>query len=283
MESMVSSERGDGGDWCRHCGAGARMTEEHLPPRSTGNKGAIRGWTDADVDPVDASVVQEAIRTWPDGHTVPTLCDPCNAKPSSWKYVLEYGRWRDFFVEAMRIHVTETGSDPFRAGRNHDVELPYDFNPRRFAGQIAGMFLAAQRYPVLREGNPGLVEAVGGGLSRDEGPPGGVDVAPVDLRLGLGNADFVFSQNTAILGTTTAAGPRPSGLLVPVPTTVTTSYQVGLFAPFVFTLVESGPTPPWPSISITGWLQLGHHDRLSKQHRKIRVPVGLPPASAIGG
>lgn len=75
-------------DWCRHCGQHEQMTEEHLPPKSAGNN-----------SPIDLYNEQEGalivLRSFQEGHTIPSLCEEHNNKASQRGLPQAYALWHN--------------------------------------------------------------------------------------------------------------------------------------------------------------------------------------------
>lgn len=188
----------------------------------------------------------------------------------------EYGRWHDAFVSEAQALVTGSGgwADPFDFGQTWTFDLPYDFNPRRFVGQCIGMFLATQRSERLWVNHPILRKAIGAELPNDpSNPPGPVDLNEVRLFVSLANQDIVYSRDAAWAVTMSLGGVRNGGLVVPGGTLGAREVQVLVFSPFALTLSLDGSDAPWPAFDCSGWSQLGHHERFSKNALEISVPT----------
>src|SRR5438046_1262491 len=117
--------------WCRHCGEAGEMTDEHVPPRSTGNADPVGLLA----DPLDPKSIVRQVAEWREGHVVDTLDKRCNGRASNWGYVKEYRQWHELFVEHAKRIVAKTNKDPLRGDQPFAIELPYDANPARFVRQ----------------------------------------------------------------------------------------------------------------------------------------------------
>lgn len=267
--------------WCRHCGALATLTKEHLPPRATGNDEAI-----ARVTPVEAERHELLdIATWNEGHALPTLCEVCNGKAERWGYPKEYTRWHNGVVARINeLPSLEPEADPFGEGRLYELELPYDAMPRRFIGHAVSMILAAQWSHHLWAENPQLVELIGGDLEPDDEPPGQVDIAPWRVHLGLANQDYLVQRRVAIGIKTGDPRPRtPRGIYLPARPATTTPFYLFAYSPFVVTLMGNNSVPSWPSIDVTEWTHLGHHERPLSSRRRYVVPtIHIPFKELLG-
>ena len=251
--------------WCRHCGrSGEELTQEHIPPRSSGNSDPISRSNEPPLS-VPAHPILDKETDWPGGHTVRTLCGDCNHKPSRWGYVASYEKLRDFFVsEALERAELSGGFDPIANREFGAVELPYDLNPRRFLAQCIGMVMASQISPSL-VANDVLRSFIGADLRRDASPPSTLGLGEFTASLALCNKNIAFQRSPV-------AHVGPGG----------GSYSwTFFFTPFAFTLNE-GPMPPlWQAVDISAWADLDHHDRLKPAARKFPdfpcVPGGKAP------
>jgi hypothetical protein len=103
----------------------------------------------------------EALQSWLDGFTLPTLCKLCNAKPSHWGYVKEYVRWQNLTVATLKDAAKKDPVSLQSLGASLEVLLPYDVMPGRFFRHLIGMFLAAQETEDLFVEHPQLASAIG--------------------------------------------------------------------------------------------------------------------------
>ncbi|MGE0178062.1 MAG: hypothetical protein AB7G17_13720 [Phycisphaerales bacterium] len=157
------------------------MTDEHVPPRSTGNDEPVR----LIEDPFDLQGVLRQVAEWDEGHVVRTLDGRCNGRASAWGYVKEYRRWHDLFKEA-HVAARATRIDPFRGAQPFSIDLPYDVMPARFVRQVVGLVLAVQESPQLFVGAPQLADLVGGDPDDEEQPrSGGLPIEPLHLYMSV--------------------------------------------------------------------------------------------------
>lgn len=166
------------------------MTDEHVPPKSTGNDEAVHLVEDYfDLDSVLAEVAE-----WDQGHVVRTLDRRCNGRASDWGYVKEYRRWHDLFKEAHRAG-RATRIDPFRGDRPWSIDLPYDVMPARFVRQAIGMLLAVQASPDLLAGSPQLADLIAGDPDDGERPrPAGLTIEPMYLYLSVYSGRWSYGR-----------------------------------------------------------------------------------------
>lgn len=275
--------------WCRHCGALATLTKEHLPPRATGNDTAI-----SRSGPVEAERHELLdIASWNDGHALPTLCEACNGKAERWGYPKEYTRWHTGVVGHLNdLAAFQSEDDLFSEGRLYEIELPYDAMPRRFIGHAVSMILAAQWSFHLWAENPQLVELIGGNLEPNDEPPGPVDIAPWRVHLALANQEYLVQRRVAISIKMGDLRPRSSGgIHLPARAAKNVPFYLFAYSPFVVTLMGDNTTPSWPSVDVTDWTLMGHHERPQRNdlrfviptiHKPFRDLLGLADAQQAG-
>jgi hypothetical protein len=116
------------------------MTDEHIPPKSTGNDQPVQ----AVENPFDLETILREVAEWDEGHVVRTLDARCNQRASDWGYVKEYRKWHNL-LEKAHLAGRATRHDPFRGSQPFPFELPYDAMPARFVRQVVGMLLAVQQ------------------------------------------------------------------------------------------------------------------------------------------
>ena len=255
--------------WCRHCGMWDELTREHIPPFSTGNTGNVRRIDES----LDVDAVLGDIREWPDGHTVRTLCDECNNRASRWKYVEQYGRWRDVFVDA-HTEGRRSRVDPFRGSEPFPIELPYDLMPGRFFRQAIGMLLAVQQSVWLVAEHPVLPELIGPDPA--DSKPGraprarhdGMSIAPLCVYMSVFSGSWRYTtmpmmQISVPLG--------PSRLIAPPGSRSTASELLVLaLAPFVF--VATRDDSRRLGVRIDEWAEWDLHQR-GRGRLRLDVPT----------
>lgn len=242
------------------------MTREHIPPRSAGNDqdiGVLHRAQKANV---------EDLRRWPDGHTVDTLCGPCNQRPGSgaWNYVRTYVKWHDAVVAAARRSYKQTRRDPFACTYAMEFDAPHTLQPARFARQVLGMFLAVQERETLFAEHPTVRSAVAPGDDPRGKPP---DVVPAlqGCRLGVTiyNERIMYNHGPVML---VEVPTGPQGLVLPHGASGRTDdlYTLGL-PPFMF-MLTTHPTL-FLGKDISGWPSRSTHDGLGRQERQMELPT----------
>ena len=251
--------------WCRHCGRPGEMTDEHVPPKSTGNDEAVRLVEDA----FDLEGVLVDVAEWREGHVVRTLDRQCNGRASDWGYVKEYRRWHDLFMGAHTAG-RATRIDPFRGDQPWSIELPYDVMPARFVRQAVGMLLAVQASPDLLAGSPQLADLIGGDRDDEDQPrAGGLTIEPMHLYLSVYSGGW--SYGTAPI-TSLTLDTTPSALVVPpaVRTREVDVYVLAL-APFVF--VASTAHLANLGLDINEWATWERSRRPRRSERLLNIPT----------
>ena len=256
----MSAANDNSDNWCRHCRGVLDLTKEHLPPKSAGNADPI-----SRVSSIDLShPILDKHESWTDGHSVETLCPDCNHKASRWGFVAEYTKFGDFIAaEARKRCIASGGFDPILNDEFGSLDLPYDFMPRRFLAQGIGMTMAAQAEPDLAN-EEHLRAFIGADLPNQSTPPSATGLGKFRAYLALCNKDFHYAR----LPTTMIAGKDPEAVLA--------RHWHFFFTPFAFCLSDSDQPPPWPTIDITAWADMGHHDRLPRSARHIANVPGVP-------
>jgi hypothetical protein len=247
---------------------------EHLPPRATGNNSVVAARPPA-VEFTRHELL-DIFTSWSEGHAVPTLCEDCNGKAGDWRYPKEYTLWHRYIESwARSLVAAEPSCDPFDPAQTWIIELPKDrLNPRRFIGHCVAMLLATQSDFDLWADHPELRALIGSDIERGQQPPGAVDIHPIRVFLGLANQNYLVGRSSIMaLSFRAPQHKRPSGLIVPPGPTTTRDLHVFAYSPFAVTLVVGDSTPPWPSVEITYWSRMGHHDRLGRNHRELTIPT----------
>ena len=241
------------------------MTDEHVPPRSTGNDGPVR----LIEDPFDLQGVLRQVAEWDEGHVVRTLDGRCNGRASAWGYVKEYRRWHDLFKEA-HVAARATRIDPFRGAQPFSIDLPHDVMPARFVRQVVGLVLAVQESPQLFVGAPQLADLVGGDPDDEEQPrSGGLPIEPLHLYMSVYSGAWCYG--TCPL-TGLSLDLRPSPIIFPAGARVveTDVYLLGL-APFVF--VATSKPQDNVGLSVNEWATWERSRRPVRRDRSISVPT----------
>lgn len=259
--------------WCRHCGAVAPMTAEHIPPRSTGNDQPVNSV----INPFDLQRTLQAVAEWADGHVVPSLDERCNNRASNWGYVDEYRKLHDLVLAVARPASGLQGDDPLRQATPLRVELPYDVMPARLARQIIGMFLAVQEDEHLFASAQVLVDLIGGDPSdggrrrRD-----GLDISPFRLYMSVGTRSGYGTTPMAALTIPLTASP----LTLPPGARVKQSELLLLaLAPLVFVLANEDRIDA--GLDITAWAAFSEHQRLRKSQLALRIPTADTISGAL--
>lgn len=241
------------------------MTDEHVPPKSTGNDDPVQ----LVEDPFDQQSVLRQVAEWDEGHVVRTLDRRCNERASDWGYVKEYRRWHDLFKDA-HVAGRATRFDPFRGDQPFPMQLPYDVMPARFIRQVVGMLLAVQESPELFAGSPQLADLIGGDQEDDEEPSGaGLSIEPLHLYMSVYSGSWGYG--TCPLSSVTI-DLRPSSLVVP-PGARARSVDVYVLALAPFAFVASGEPQANVGRSITEWATWERSQRPRRSERALDVPT----------
>lgn len=245
------------------------MTEEHLPPRSAGNDKPITAYTEREG-------VLQVLRSFKEGHTVPSLCEECNNKASARGLPQAYTRWQDDTVghlnEAGAAYQQTRGGSPndlFSLGHENGgaLWLPMEhgtklgsthienLNPGKIARQVLGMMLAVQSGRVLYDGQPQLASAY-----HSDGP---TSIAPFALHVALANCGLNYFTDSVTPATMNLA----SG-------SVSTSgpFWALSFPPFLLFLT-SEQTAPIEATRIDQWFAHPLNEAFSKHDRKVSYPI----------
>jgi hypothetical protein len=165
---------------CRLCGETALLTEEHVPPRNSGNKGQYRSFTFQDwLDRASGGLDLGAGIKGQGGISGYTLCERCNSRTGG-EYGSEYQGWAAFASDLLAQLPLEDQSEkvaPYYM--SFEVE---PVSPGRFVRQVLSMFASVSgdwwitdRMPEIRSivldgATAALPETVAIGLSFCAGP-----------------------------------------------------------------------------------------------------------------
>jgi hypothetical protein len=268
----------DSTDWCRHCGEAETLTEEHLPPRVTGNAGEGRLF-------VERFGVLDPLRDYEDGHSIRSLCDGCNNKGTTRGLVKSYERFdadvKGYVNQAAAAFVHASGEEPqelwsvvkpnreaFMLPMDHglgaDLEQRENLCPGSIARHILGMVLAVQETRILLEAFPEAQEA----YSTDEA----TTLGRLSLHVALADAGLQFLTHGAMDISLRLDGSEP-------PTT--SNFWMVSFPPFLFILAE-GPTAPITATRIDHWLAYPSRRQFSKKDRRVSYPIAHKGETLVG-
>lgn len=158
------------------------MTKEHIPPKSTGNDGAV---TIHRTDPNHPTGLGKVVGSSRDGYSMMTLCRSCNNRGSRFGYVAQYKKWHIELTKIIDHASQKEGRDLLATPSSFFFQMGYDFMPARFARQAIGMILADQKSADLLAQFPQLATLVGPTSTHDESPHPAIDIAPLRLYLAL--------------------------------------------------------------------------------------------------
>lgn len=246
------------------------MTEEHLPPKSSGNATPITIYNGADGG-------LRVLRSYRRGHTVPSLCHACNGGASDRGLPLAYATWRKDVLGVLHRQATDLPPVPGRDhndiwalttstteaywltmehGRGINPAGGVSMHPGRIVRQVIGMILAVQKTRRLRDGHPELVAAY-----TSTGPAA---LTGHSLHVALADtgplAYFTDAVGAVTVDTT---GRRPWK---------TTPFWAIAFPPFLIMLCE-GMTPPLEAARIDHWLAYPDNAIYRKADRTTRYPI----------
>jgi len=242
--SFVPSVRHTG--LCRVCGVSARLTFEHIPPRSAGNDRPARS------SPSLPVLMSDQPLQLPDGGWTPAqrgvggyvLCGPCNSLLGT-RYIPEYGK----LAAALRRQVDDAFAALGHAVGRLDLDLAgWALGDVARAGLVTVMEVAVHDRLLRRY--PELINVV-----RQPGTP-----LPSTLRLGL----------TVVLGTRA----RLSAPVCQADPVGCVLFSEAALAPFSRTLsfLEPGLRPLPHTADVSGWLGHGRDHRPA--HAQLELPVG---------
>jgi hypothetical protein len=241
------------------------MTDEHVPPKSTGNSEPVN----LVEDPFDLPGVLQEVAEWDEGHVVRTLDLRCNGRASEWGYVKEYRRWHDL-VKAAHVVGRAKRIDPFRGDQPFPIELPYDVMPGRFVRQVVGMLLAVQASHELLAGHPHLAELIGGDSVNDDQSRGpGLPIEPLHLYMSVYSGSWAYATDPlGSLATDLSASPL---ILPPGARTSEADVYVLALAPFAF--VASSDQKENLGLGINDWATWERSRRPGKRERALLLPT----------
>ena len=244
------------------------MTEEHVPPKSSGNRGPGAVYTESD----GALVV---LREYAEGHSVRSLCKECNNAASRRGLPQAYTAWRDDVAAILQragaayakvnhtpandLWKAHSSDGPMYLPMNHGTGVKPDqinnLHPGRIARQLLGMLLAVQGNRNLRDDNPQLVEA----YFSDEP----TSIESFAMHVALCNAGLGYTTGPATAGSIHL----DNALKVD-----RSDCWFLSFAPFVIVLTR-GPKSPIVAKQIDGWLSQGVGQTFSKHDRRVQYPI----------
>jgi hypothetical protein len=263
--------------WCRHCGDAGQMTDEHVPPRSTGNTEPVRRV----VEPFDPSSVIQDVAGWKDGHVVRSLCEECNHRAGHWGYVAEYRRWHDLFVNHARKLARTTGKDPLRGADRFQLTLPYDVFPARLVRQVLGVFLAVQASEHLFATCPALPTLIGpGSASPRDALHEGVSISPLHIYMSVCNANMSYATQPMASVQVVLAKPD-SALWTPRSSGRIDDFLMLALTPFTFVLTTQQSDRL--GCDITEWTMWSRDRRPHKSDRSLDLPTVDMHESTVRG
>ncbi len=247
------------------------MTEEHLPPKVAGNASPTTVYT-------EQNGVLTVLRSYQEGHTIPSLCMADNNGASDRGLPQAYALWRDDTVGHLReaaaafhdvtgqphndmfFAMKENGAFilPMEHGRKLGRKHIANLNPGKIARQVLGMMLAVQDTRYLLDAQPQLASA----YYCDEP----TSIKPFALHVVLANGGLGYFRN-AVLSVSvdlTAHGENSS-----------TEFWAVAFPPFLIFLT-SGPEAPIEATRIDQWLTYPVGVAFGKCDRKVHYPIADP-------
>jgi hypothetical protein len=258
-------------DWCRHCGEHKPMTDEHLPPKVAGNTSPTTAYT-------EQNGVLTVLRSYQEGHTIPSLCMADNNGASNRGLPRAYALWSDDTVGHLReaaaafhaatgqphnnmfLAMEENGALflPMEHGRKLGAAHIVNLNPGKISRQVLGMMLAVQDTRYLLDTHPQLASAY-----FSDGP---ASIEPFALHVALANGGLGYFRN-AVLSVSvdlTAHGRGSS-----------TEFWAVAFPPFLIFLT-SGPEAPIEATRIDHWLTYSVGVAFGRRDRKVHYPIADP-------
>jgi hypothetical protein len=255
-------------DWCRHCVVHARMTDEHLPPRAADNSSPVTLYNEQD----GALVV---VRSYSDGHVIPSLCSSCNNRASRRGLPQAYTAWRDDVVSHVNLAAAtyefQTGGArtdlwalqkpdggafvlPIEHGKDVLSKRMMNLHPGRIARQILGMTLAVQASRNLLDNHPQLAAAYS-----SDGP---TSIEPFSLHVALADAGMNYFSSGVRSVTVDLGSGRSTGI----------GFWMISFPPFLMCLVD-GPEAPIAATRIDQWLAYPVSAVFGRHERKVVYPI----------
>jgi hypothetical protein len=242
------------------------MTDEHVPPKSTGNHEKV----ELVMDSFDLNSVLLEVAEWDEGHIVRTLDNRCNKRASDWGYVKEYRRWHEWFLAAAHAAGQENLVDPFKGEKAFSMQLQYDLMPARFVRQVIGMLLAVQESQKLIVDFPRLAELIGSEPRNDQQPrSAGTSIEPLHLYMSVYSGSWGYGTSPFLQITMDLTH---SSLIVPAGAR-TQDLQVYLLAltPFVF-VAASEPSANF-GLSVQEWTTWDRSQRSARPMPTLDVPT----------
>lgn len=252
------------------------MTEEHLPPKVAGNTSPTTVYTEQD----GALVV---LRSYHEGHTIPSLCTADNNGASDRGLPQSYALWRSDTVGHLQeaaaafhqatgqphndiFHVMRTEGAvilPMEHGRGLGTAHIVNLNPGKIARQVLGMMLAVQNTRYLLDTHPQLAAAY-----FSDGP---ASIEPFALHVALANGGLAYFRDAVRSVSVDLTGHG---------TNSSTEFWAVAFPPFLIFLT-SGPEAPIEATRIDQWLANPVRTAFSKRDRKVRYPIADPRALLV--
>lgn len=179
------------------------MTDEHLPPRAADNSSPLTLYNER-----DGALI--AVRSYWDGHAIPSLCSPCNNRASHRRLPQAYTSWRtdmlghiNFAAATLEFHTGRARTDfwklqkpnggafflPVEHGKGVDSKQMMNLHPGRIARQILGMILAVQSSRELVDNHSNLAAAYS-----SDGP---TSIEPFSLHVALADAGLNYFNSDA--------------------------------------------------------------------------------------
>lgn len=246
------------------------MTEEHLPPKSAGNAEPITIYN-------EVNGALKVLRSYEQGHTIPSLCLDCNGGASKRGLPQAYATWRnDVFgllgqaAAAMQAAFgwdrndlwllaksdTEAFWLPMEHGRGIAPGGGVSLHPGRIVRQVIGMILAVQGTRQLRDEHPELIAAY---ESRD---PASLTGHSVHVALAA-TGTLAYFTDAVVSVTVDSLGQRGPKV---------TPFWAIVFQPFVIMLCE-GTSAPIEAARIDQWLTYPDNAIYTKADRKTSYPI----------
>jgi hypothetical protein len=197
------------------------------------------------------------IRSYRDGHTIPSLCKSCNTGASNRGLPQAYQAWRDDVVSNLELAAAtyeyKTGGAlvvPIEHGRDTFTKQMTNLHPGRIARQVLGMTLAVQATRSLIDNNPQLKAA----YFSDET----ASMEPFSLHVALANAGINYFRDLVVSLRIEVETGRSTGI----------DFWMISFPPFLMCLVD-GPVAPIEATPIHQWLGHPVNAFFGKQERNV--------------
>ncbi|KQY38745.1 hypothetical protein ASD42_10360 [Nocardia sp. Root136] len=254
------------------------MTEEHLPPRATGNDAEVILFTESE-DP--SRVLLHEFR---DGHALQSLCGTCNTGASNRGLPQAYTAWNRDVIAWIHRAVHELCEDYGAApediwsvyhtdgrakelcidhGKGENLDGMNNLHPGRIARQVLGMLLAVQRTDVLLKEHPQLAAAY---FSEESS-----SIAPFSLHVALADAGINYLSSAAMLATIPLTAAAAAAM---ADSSSDIRFWMVSFPPFLICLVE-GEMSPITATRIDHWFDQPTGKTFTKSMRKTAYPIAL--------